>query len=157
MPLTRAVPWILFPIVHPGKEQSGCEKVYRGSLTIPGFWTGAASPKRCLPCTVTCRVQGLNSTGNAGQGPMQSGLISTVRHLFRRDPVTGDSLVVSMHLQLLVHLAGEIIRTRMRSEGKGKKSGLYPQVCGPDIVVREEIGCTSFPGDTAVLKDVCPV
>ena len=54
------------------------------------------------PYTVTRRVQGPNSPVNAGQEPMQSGLISTVRHLFRRVPGTGDSLVVSMHIQLLV-------------------------------------------------------
>lgn len=100
MPLARAIPRMVFPIVHPGKEQFGCRKrigdlslsLDHGPVLDILNTTGAGIP----------RVQGLNSTGNAGQEPMQSGLISIVCPLFRRVPGTGDSLVVSMQIQLLV-------------------------------------------------------
>jgi hypothetical protein len=82
---------MVFPIVHPGKEQFGCRKrigdlslsLDHGPVLDILNTTGAGIP----------RVQGLNSTGNAGQEPMQSGLISIVCPLFRRVPGTSTSLI----------------------------------------------------------------
>ena len=80
MPPAMAIPLMIFPTGNP-REQYGCRKYVRDlSLSLDhgpvlGILntTGAGIP----------RVQGLNGTGNAGQEPMHSGLISTVTSSFQ--------------------------------------------------------------------------
>jgi hypothetical protein len=79
MPQAMAIPLMIFPTGNQ-REQHGCRKYVRDlSLSLDhgpvlGILntTGAGIP----------RVQGLDSTMDAGQEPMQSGVISTVTSSF---------------------------------------------------------------------------